>query len=456
MAVILLVAARATTVADVQAALESGGHRVLVGHAVPRAFEGGRPDLLLIDLDAGPTGFDDIRRLKSSPEPDIAGVRVGVVAATGSSQERLESAIEGAVLYVTRPIEGDRLRRDIDRVLTGEPEAVQRKGIQDAALRALVRLERTNRVPWAESTPGAPAAVEAVPLRARLAELNERQRSVLEAIAASDTREEARQRLGIGRSLLGATLRSAAHRLQFKTVSELVAAVQRQLVHDDAPAQAGPLLFQPIVELAGGRPLMLEAMPTSPAWSTVRSACEQASRWRMEPGPWASVGVSVDVAGRRLAAPGTAEEILGILHATGLEPKALTIEVADTVAVAAAEEGRDAVSTLRAAGVRICVDHFGSERSSLASLLRLEADMVKLDGTLLADIGMEHESVLPSVIALAASVSPLVAAEGVATTAQLVALESAGCIAVQGPLVGEATRTPYDDEVTTSDRVGMP
>lgn len=437
MAVVALVAAPATIAEAVREALHDAGHRLVVVDRVAEAFEGERPDLLLLDLAAGDDGLAELRRLKSSST--TAGMRVGVLAASGSAEERLECAIEGALLYLTRPLDAHHLARAVDRIVTGEPEDVQRKQVQDAALRALVRLQRQERnegkpAPFPATTPPSlhAHARDAVSLRRRLDALNQRQREVLDAVATSDTREQARLRLGISRSLLGATLRSITHRLGMASVSELIATARGDLAEPRDGGGRG-LLFQPVVDMTTGRPLMFEAVPGG----CVRRACVEASSWDR------SIALAVDVSARRLAAPGAADDILAVLADAGLSPSSLVLEVAETVAVSEDADARHALGALRRAGVRVCADHFGTERSSAASLLRVEIDMVKLDASML-----ERDHVVAAAVAFAASLAPLVAAEGVDSTKRLTQLQHAGCTAVQGPLVGEPVATP------TSDRVG--
>lgn len=451
MAVVLVAGAAPGAAEPVRSALEPVGYRVV---EVDRLREPIEAELVLLDLASDPNALDVVRRLKSSPDESVSRVRVGVLAATGSEHERLEAAIEGVVLYVARPIDGERLRRDVVRLLAGEPEPVQRKHVQDAALRALTRLERSTRVAGDRRDDHTPGASDTPPpLQRRLGDLNDRQLAVIEAIAASSTREEARLRLRISRSLFGATLRSAAHRLHFASVSDLVAAVRWELTgealdHDTRRS----MLFQPIVSVATGRPLALAAT----AWTTtaeglhesvtgalrwpVPAALDAAARWRTDD-EWADVAVFVDVSGRRLSVPGTADDILATVDETGLPPEAVVIEVAETLDVAVSEPAVGAWQALRRAGVRLCVDHFGTERSPLNSLLHLEADAVKLDASLL-DVAVAEAAHLADVVAFARAFAPVVVADGVDRADRLRTLETAGCTAVQGPLIGAPAPAP--------------
>lgn len=467
MAVVLVAGAAPGAAEPVRAALEPVGHRVLEVDRIPEPLDA---ELVLLDLANHPHALDVVRRLKSSPVGSVSRVRVGVFAATGSELERLEAAIEGVVLYVARPIDRERLRRDVARLLAGDPEPVQRKYVQDAALRALARLERTARGTRGRRDDDTPAAPDLPPpsLQRRLGDLNDRQLAVIEAIAASSTREEARLRLGISRSLLGATLRSAANRLRFASVSDLVAAVRRELTGDALDDDTRrSMLFQPIVSVATGRLVALEAT----AWTTTAeglhesvtgalrwalpAALDAAARWRSDD-EWADVAVVVDVSGRRLSVPGAADDILAAVDEAGLPPEAVVVDVAETVDVAASEPAACAWNALRRAGVRLCVDHFGTERSPLNSLLRLEADAVKLDASLLDAPFSPDGGLLVDIVAFTGGIAPVVVADGVASAGRLHTLEAAGCTAVQGPLLGPPAPAPAERVSVSSPELAIP
>lgn len=451
MAVVLLVGGDPGVGAAIRSALQTAGHTLVEAVVFP-ARPAPDVDLVLIDLAARPDAIDVVREIKTSPDRAVASTRVGVLASTGTDQERLEAAIEGVVLYLTRPLDPEQLRRNVAHVLNGEPEEVQRKRVQDAALRAVVRLDRAgDRERKPVSARHEAAVVPPVGLRRDLSKLSDRQRAVLHAIATSDTREEARLRLGISRSLMGATLRTAASRLRVSSVSRLVELAREDLGGGRAePSSDAPLRFEPVVTLATGRPCFLEAKG-SLGWEMLRATCEAAARWRSDPA-LADVGVSTDVPARLLGDEG-ADRLVALLDRTGLPPDAFIVEVADIVALVGDDRARRGWARLRDAGVLMGVDRLGSELSPSASLLGLDIDVVKLDPVLVQRARAGDHSVLTGFVAFARSVAPVVVGEGVATEAQLTALDEAGCTAVQGPWVGGPSPRPGGG--ATSDRVRL-
>jgi EAL domain-containing protein (putative c-di-GMP-specific phosphodiesterase class I) len=98
------------------------------------------------------------------------------------------------------------------------------------------------------------------------------------------------------------------------------------------------------------------------------------------------------------------------------------------------------VTALKRQGVRIAVDDFGSGYSSLASLRTFPADLLKLDGTLVRDVGRTDggdDPMVRSLIQLAHSLNLLVCAEWVTTEDHVQRLKVLGCDLLQGNRIGE-------------------
>ena len=134
--------------------------------------------------------------------------------------------------------------------------------------------------------------------------------------------------------------------------------------------------------------------------------------------------------------------MLQILDEQGLEPAALVIGVAEEPRLA--EDGLTALRVLRAAGVRVAVEGFGTGRSSLACLARIPADALKVDHALLRAEPGEAGSpaLLRAIVQLARSLDLVTICEGIGTVDQLAELRAASCEVGRGPLFGPG---PIDD-----------
>ncbi len=168
----------------------------------------------------------------------------------------------------------------------------------------------------------------------------------------------------------------------------------------------------------------------------LRRACLDCAQWRKRDD--AQVAVAVNVSGRQLESPGFVEDVADSLEAAGLEPEALTLEVTETLLMTGRAESRTVLERIRSTGVQIAVDDFGTGYSSLSWLARLPLDIMKVDRSFIASLGLvERESaIVEAMIHLAHTLGFSVVAEGVETDAQLNRLTDLGCDGAQGFLLG--------------------
>lgn len=185
--------------------------------------------------------------------------------------------------------------------------------------------------------------------------------------------------------------------------------------------------FVPIAEESG----LIVALG---AWTMHRACRELAELAPNGPGaPW----VSVNVAARQLAERGLTEVVDSILHATGLEPARLKLEVTENVILHDEATAHEVLDGLRLRGVRSVMDDFGTGHASLSYLHRLPIGTIKIDRYFIGrmDVSTECLEIVRSIIALARSLGMEVVAEGVEQEAQLAQLRDLGCQAVQGFLL---------------------
>ncbi|GAA0809891.1 putative bifunctional diguanylate cyclase/phosphodiesterase [Spirilliplanes yamanashiensis] len=167
----------------------------------------------------------------------------------------------------------------------------------------------------------------------------------------------------------------------------------------------------------------------------MRTACRQAADWLDRFGDAAPPAVAVNVSARQLREPGFAVDVAQALHAAGLAPDRLTVEVTET----AVFEGGSTLDTLHALadlGVGIALDDFGTGHSSLGLLRTCPAQTLKLDKSFVDSIcGGSQESVIAAaLIQITDGLHLDAVAEGVETAEQAAALRRLGYRYLQGYL----------------------
>ena len=214
--------------------------------------------------------------------------------------------------------------------------------------------------------------------------------------------------------------------------------------------------YQPIVQAATGRVVGFEALCRWPngepaeilamadetglaiplGHQVLRSACAQLAEWRELP-RGAGLTMGVNVSARQLGEPGFIETLIQILHETGLDPRALRLEVSEhDLSRGRADDATRQVleQALEYAGVRTHIDEFGTGASPLRLLHRFPGDAIKISGALVAGIGHDAGAfeIVRAVVGLAHNLGLEVIADGVENREQLDYLKVLGCEFAQG------------------------
>jgi diguanylate cyclase (GGDEF)-like protein/PAS domain S-box-containing protein len=168
---------------------------------------------------------------------------------------------------------------------------------------------------------------------------------------------------------------------------------------------------------------------------TLRQACEQGRRWQAAGG--ADMRIAVNLSARQFEDPRLVAIVAGVLSQTGLEPANLELEITETVATRDTDRMRETFEDLRALGVRIAVDDFGTGFSSLDQLMRLDVDTLKIDRRFVRDLDHNEQAaaITSAVILLAHKLGLNVIAEGVENPAHYAVLLRQGCDEMQGFLI---------------------
>jgi diguanylate cyclase (GGDEF)-like protein/PAS domain S-box-containing protein len=160
-------------------------------------------------------------------------------------------------------------------------------------------------------------------------------------------------------------------------------------------------------------------------------AAQQAAEWSLRGHP---VSVSVNMSVQQLLSPDFVDSVTTILRTCELPPARLVLELTEGQLVGQTGPALEALDRLREAGVRLAIDDFGTGYSSLSYLRRMPVQLVKLDRTLLDDVGTDPRAtaLARSVVSMARDLGLLVVAEGTEDMESVRLLRDLGAYAGQG------------------------
>lgn len=189
--------------------------------------------------------------------------------------------------------------------------------------------------------------------------------------------------------------------------------------------QVSPAEFIPIAEESG---LIVEMGE----W-ILRQVCREAASW---PKP---LQVAVNLSPAQFMHGDVVGLVHSILIETGLAPGRLELEITEGVLIEDFDRGLALLRRLKALGVRISMDDFGSGYSSLSYLQAFPFDKIKIDRAFIMNLGRNPQSaaIVRAVIDLGHGLEMSIIAEGVETIDQLAFLAREGCDGVQGYLLGK-------------------
>jgi EAL domain-containing protein (putative c-di-GMP-specific phosphodiesterase class I) len=164
----------------------------------------------------------------------------------------------------------------------------------------------------------------------------------------------------------------------------------------------------------------------------LREACREAASW---PEP---LQIAVNLSPAQFMHGDVVSLVHSILLETGLAPDRLELEITEGVLIEDFDRGLALLRRLKALGVRISMDDFGSGYSSLSYLQAFPFDKIKIDRAFVMNLGRNPQSaaIVRAVIDLGHGLEMSIVAEGVETQEQLSFLSDEGCDAVQGYFLG--------------------
>jgi diguanylate cyclase (GGDEF)-like protein/PAS domain S-box-containing protein len=234
--------------------------------------------------------------------------------------------------------------------------------------------------------------------------------------------------------------------------------------------------YQPVIDLASGAMVSAEALVRwqSPAHGLIspaefipiaeetgliiplgawvlEQACQQLIEWQ-HTSPAMSVAVNLSVS--QVLSPGIVGQVEDILRRTGVRPESVWLELTESVFMGDVNYFARTLASLKALGLRLSIDDFGTGFSSLSYLKRFPVDAVKIDKSFVDGLGTElHDSALvAAILAMADALGLCVTAEGVETQDQLEILKTLHCGQAQGFLMARAMPAVEMNELVAQQR----
>ncbi|MCM2327015.1 MAG: EAL domain-containing protein [Lysobacter sp.] len=162
--------------------------------------------------------------------------------------------------------------------------------------------------------------------------------------------------------------------------------------------------------------------------------------------------LAVNLSARHLIDEACASRIAEMVARTGVEPSSLELEITESAIIADPERAGATLERIRALGVRVAVDDFGTGFSSMSHLKRLPLTALKIDVSFVRQMlaSPADRAIVESTIHLAHDLGLSVIAEGIEDEATMAALRAHGCDEGQGFFIGHpmtaADATAWLDE----------
>jgi diguanylate cyclase (GGDEF)-like protein len=196
-----------------------------------------------------------------------------------------------------------------------------------------------------------------------------------------------------------------------------------------------PARFIPILEQTG----MIREVG---AWA-LRQAVSEYLRWLGTGLP--AVPIAVNVSPLQLRNREFVSEIAAVISVDPRAAAGLELEITETLIMEDVDHSIGSLAAIRAMGVNIAVDDFGTGFSSLSDLAKLPVGTLKIDRSFVVEMttGPEGSALVSGIINLAHALKLTVVAEGVETEEQQRELCRLHCDEMQGFLFGR----PVDSEI---------
>ncbi|MBB71284.1 MAG: hypothetical protein CMF50_02660 [Legionellales bacterium] len=180
----------------------------------------------------------------------------------------------------------------------------------------------------------------------------------------------------------------------------------------------------------------------------LEQACQELSQWQQQHLIGDDFVLAVNISAFQLRQKDFSQKVKATLDSYNISPQHLEFELTETALMRSVDDSIEVLGKLRAMGVTISIDDFGTAYASLTYLKRLPVHNLKIDRSFVMDIenSQSDAKIVEAIIHLAHSLDLAVIAEGVETKAQLEFLQDHDCEKAQGYYFSK----PTDVETATN------
>ncbi|MEP6689150.1 MAG: EAL domain-containing protein, partial [Gemmatimonadales bacterium] len=180
--------------------------------------------------------------------------------------------------------------------------------------------------------------------------------------------------------------------------------------------------------------------------------CRQLQEWRAQH-PHLRLSMSINISGRQLQGTGLDEALRQAVAAAGVDPKAVVLEITESVLMQQTDTVLERLQQLKGLGVRLAIDDFGTGYSSLSYLQRFPIDILKIAKPFVEEVshGADRSALARAIIGLGDTLRLDTIAEGIEMAEQRASLIELGCTLGQGHHFWAALPAPAISELLAAD-----
>jgi EAL domain-containing protein (putative c-di-GMP-specific phosphodiesterase class I) len=258
--------------------------------------------------------------------------------------------------------------------------------------------------------------------------------------SALNTKLEQREELELG-------LRHALVRSEFVLTGRLIGLEALLRWQHPRFGLLPPARFLPILESSG-------LIHSAGEW-VINTACRQLASWQRQ-FELPDLSIAINLSQQQLKQGRLVKAVAKMLADTALDPGCIEFEIGDGDIVRQRSRELETLHGIRALGVRLTLDHFGTRDVSFSSLDTGVIDSFVLDQSLIQDVESNgsHQRIVRAAIAMARGLDIEVAAEGVETITQLEFLRSCNCDLAQGFLISRPIHAEKVSSILRSEIAG--